>query len=85
MNNKYPKKSIKVCYFASLREELGRAEDYLCDVTTSLSIADVWTQATGQKVLPVNILMAVNQEYVVANSLVEQGDEVAFFPPVTGG
>ncbi len=78
-------KTIKVCYFASLREDLGRAEDQLNDVTHSLSVADVWTQATGQKTLPANILMAVNHDYVAADSRVNQGDEVAFFPPVTGG
>jgi len=78
-------KTIKVCYFASLREALGRAEDQLNNAPHSLSVADVWTQATGQKTLPANILMAVNHDYVQANSLVNQGDEVAFFPPVTGG
>ena len=78
-------KTIKICYFASLRETLGRAEDQLNNVTHSLSVADVWTQATGQKTLPANILMAINHDYVQANSIVNQGDEVAFFPPVTGG
>lgn len=76
---------IKVCYFASLREELGRAEDQLDDIATPLSVADVWMQATGKKTLPEHILMAINHDYVAADSLVHQGDEVAFFPPVTGG
>jgi len=79
------KQTIKVCYFASLREDLGRAEDQLHNINDSLSIADVWTQATGRKTMPSNILMAINHAYVEANSMVKQGDEVAFFPPVTGG
>ncbi|MCH8977561.1 MAG: MoaD/ThiS family protein, partial [Proteobacteria bacterium] len=32
-----------------------------------------------------NILMTINMEYVKADALVKTGDEVAFFPPVTGG
>jgi molybdopterin synthase sulfur carrier subunit len=78
-------KMIKVCYFASLREDLGRVEDQLNNVTHALSVADVWRQATGQETLPANILMAINHDYVQADSMVNQGDEVAFFPPVTGG
>jgi molybdopterin converting factor small subunit len=35
--------------------------------------------------MPGNILMAVNQEYAEADQFVSDGDEVAFFPPVTGG
>ncbi|PMH41911.1 molybdopterin synthase sulfur carrier subunit [Vibrio sp. 10N.286.49.B3] len=31
------------------------------------------------------LLVAVNQEIVALDTLVEAGDEVAFFPPVTGG
>jgi len=34
---------------------------------------------------PANLLMAVNQEYVSLDTPVKAGDEVAFFPPVTGG
>jgi molybdopterin synthase sulfur carrier subunit len=78
-------KTIKVCYFASLREDLGRGEDQLNDINNSLSVADVWMQATGQETLPTNILMAINHDYVDADSIVNEGDEVAFFPPVTGG
>jgi len=35
--------------------------------------------------LPANILIAVNMEYKDASAVVHGGDEVAFFPPVTGG
>jgi molybdopterin synthase sulfur carrier subunit len=35
--------------------------------------------------MPDNLLMAINQDYVQADANVEDGDEVAFFPPVTGG
>lgn len=76
--------SITVRYFANLREEMGRSVDRL-DTSQSLSVAEVWAQATDQLPLPTNILCAVNMEYVNPAQLVKDGDEVAFFPPVTGG
>jgi len=76
--------SIKVRYFASLKELLGRAEDTL-EFDQALSIADVWVKTTGSKVMPNNTLAALNMEYVALDCVIADGDEVAFFPPVTGG
>lgn len=76
--------SIKVRYFASLKESIGRSEDEVAFEHNS-SVVDVWKQANSDKALPDNILAAVNMEYVELDSLVSDGDEVAFFPPVTGG
>lgn len=75
--------SIKVRYFASLRERLGRGED-LIDATGARSVADVWARATSSA-LPANLLAAVNMEHAGFDQAVRDGDEVAFFPPVTGG
>ncbi len=76
--------SIKVRYFASLKESVGRPEDELTFVNL-LTVSDVWNCANPEKSLPDNILAAVNMDYVELNHLVKDGDEVAFFPPVTGG
>lgn len=76
--------NIKVLYFASLREEIGRASDVL-ELSEPLSVNAVWTKATQQEAIPDDLLMAINQEYATAEALVNGGDEVAFFPPVTGG
>ncbi|HIP95361.1 MAG TPA: molybdopterin converting factor subunit 1 [Leucothrix sp.] len=82
--------SIKVLYFASLREEIGRGSDNI-DIADgdhnngSLQITQLWTKATGRESLPDELLVAINQEYTSADALVKDGDEVAFFPPVTGG
>ena len=75
---------IKVKYFASLREEIGRDSD---QVTTlkPLSAEDVWKEATGRDSITDNLLIALNHEYVSEDTLVNDGDELAFFPPVTGG
>lgn len=76
--------AVSVKFFASLRQQMG------CDgATVSIgelaTAADVWLQASGGKALPPNVLVAINMEYTDANQQVHSGDEVAFFPPVTGG
>jgi sulfur-carrier protein len=76
--------SIKVRYFASLKESVGRSEDDLT-FTSLLTVNEVWNRANSGKPLPGNILAAVNMEYVGFDNIVKDGDEVAFFPPVTGG
>ncbi len=75
--------AITVKYFASLREKLGRGEDALPAAGIS-NPADVWRNCVGGDPAP-NTLVAVNLEYAQWDSAVRDGDEVAFFPPVTGG
>ncbi len=76
--------TIPVRYFASLAEELGRRDDRL-DAVQAATVAEVWRAANGARELPGNVLSAVNHEYVDRAHPVRDGDEVAFFPPVTGG
>ncbi len=76
--------SIRVRYFASLRETMGRIEDSLVAEDIS-SVSDVWKAVSGGRPLPDHILCAVNMEYADPLTKVKEGDEVAFFPPVTGG
>ena len=76
--------SIQVKFFASLRELVGIAETEVAN-TAENTVATVWQQETNQHDIPENTLMAVNMEYVDLSFAVQDGDEVAFFPPVTGG
>lgn len=76
--------SIKVQYFASLKESIGKSEDEISG-KKNLSVKDVWDLANQGQELPENILAAVNMNYAELNDKVNDGDEVAFFPPVTGG
>ena len=78
--------SITVKYFASLREILGRSEERLEIKNGNLTVSELWKQVAGrQQTLPGNVLTAINMEYVKPDAAVKDGDEVAFFPPVTGG
>lgn len=76
--------SIQVKYFASLRERVGRAE-IVIPAARARTVAEVWAHAADGQPMPPNTLAAVNMEYVDLNHTVREGDEVAFFPPVTGG
>lgn len=75
--------AIRVLYFASLKERIGRAEELL-EAQAICTVHDVWQRATGLS-LDGPILVAVNQQYATFTTPVHDGDEVAFFPPVTGG
>jgi len=79
----FRKVTIQVRFFASIREIVGRAEATL-HAEKSRSARQVWSESTGVA-LPRNALVAINQEYAALDAPVQDGDEVAFFPPVTGG
>jgi len=84
--------SLKLLYFARLREALGTAAE---EVDLPVGVGDVsglmaWLAARGglwQQEFDGcrQLRAAVNQELVPDSAPVKAGDEVAFFPPVTGG
>ncbi len=80
---------IKVCFFASLSEALG-IKECLLDVTEGETLHDIKHRLIHQgepwQVLADSrILCALNYEMITGNPLLHHQDEVAFFPPVTGG
>ena len=76
--------TIKVKFFASLRESIGCREVEV-DASRARTAADAWRLVTGGRPIPGDVLVAVNLEYTESGASVRDGDEVAFFPPVTGG
>ena len=83
--------SVKVVFFASIREELGCSE-LLLELPSGSGIAALITRLTEQRGEPwrqaltaENVRVAVNTELTREDCRIEDGDEVAFFPPVTGG
>jgi molybdopterin synthase sulfur carrier subunit len=76
--------SITVKFFASLRESLDKSEVNL-DAADIITAADAWQAASGNHEPLPNMLVAINMEYADLDDVLHDGDEVAFFPPVTGG
>ncbi len=81
--------SVNILYFASLREAFGTAGE---TVELPAGVASVgqlrdWLVGQGRAELATakNLRCAVNQEMAKADAAIRDGDEVAFFPPVTGG
>ncbi|MBL4852355.1 MAG: MoaD/ThiS family protein [Gammaproteobacteria bacterium] len=77
--------SVTVKYFASLRENVGVAEQQCQIAQEGCSATELWTQLNPSIKLANNSLVAINQNYACLGAQVNDGDEVAFFPPVTGG
>jgi len=78
---------MKILYFASLKENLNTTHDEI-NVVSTVSISSIKKQLIdkyGEQHFPDNILCAVNHEMVNESTKVCESDEVAFFPPVTGG
>ena len=76
--------TITVKFFASLRESVGHREVKVDDARAGTA-AEAWRVATEGRPVPGNVLVAVNLEYTHLEASIRAGDEVAFFPPVTGG
>jgi molybdopterin converting factor subunit 1 len=79
---------VTVTLFARLRELAGR-ETLAIDVPAGASVADVW-DAVGTScpdVVPfgASVSCAVNAEFARRHTVVRDGDDVAFLPPVSGG
>ncbi|MCS5591717.1 MAG: molybdopterin converting factor subunit 1 [Gammaproteobacteria bacterium] len=78
---------MNILYFASLKEGLNTASEKI-NIETDATVASIKNhliERHGEEYFPNNILCAVNHEMVGDNTPVSATDEVAFFPPVTGG
>lgn len=83
---------IQILYFARLRESLGTGREQIPAPSESLTVGDLvtrlrarggcWSEALGEDQ---PLMLAVNQEMARPETLIRDGDEVALFPPVTGG
>ncbi len=81
----------ELVFFASIREDLGcdRVDIDIPDGATLSELVAMVADSNGepwhQTLTAENVRIAVNQELVTGNPQLDNQDEVAFFPPVTGG
>ena len=81
---------VRVLFFARLREQLGSSGEDV-DIADGAGVAALRAQlasrsAAWREALEArNLRIAVNQDMAAADQVLKAGDEVAFFPPVTGG
>ena len=83
---------IRILYFARFREKLNCESEELQPESGSMSVrmlvqqlgqrGETWSEVfdSGQR-----ILVSINQEIVNFDAEIKDNDEVAFFPPITGG
>jgi sulfur-carrier protein len=77
--------TVNILFFANLREKVGRGVEY--PLSSPLTLRELATQLeqthTGLSLS--GTLCAINEQYADPETLVNAGDTVAFFPPVSGG
>jgi molybdopterin synthase sulfur carrier subunit len=79
---------VTVHVFARLRELAGRSE-WPCEVEAGATIADVWKQSAGAYPALADFSRSVscarNEDFARMTAPVQDGDVIAFLPPVSGG
>jgi molybdopterin converting factor subunit 1 len=78
---------VKCLFFAAYREILGTEELELRLPRGSrlAELVELVRSQPGAEALPASLVAAVNYEYALADTVLADGDEVAFIPPVAGG
>ena len=83
---------LDILYFASLREQLSTEKEQLEPVQGVSNVAalkalfisrgGIWKETFAGDI---PLLVSINQQMATDDSAIQDGDEIAFFPPVTGG
>ena len=84
--------SVKLLYFAWVRERIGKGEEVVEPPAGVSTVADLmtWLAGRGEEYAfafenPKVIRAAINHTHVKPNATIAGAKEVAFFPPMTGG
>lgn len=79
---------VNLLYFASFRDAAGRAEETR-ELPDGTRVSQLWDSVSREiprlASFPTMPPAAVNHEYVGGDTVLRDGDEVAFLPPVAGG
>ena len=86
------RRGVKLLYFAWVRQKIGKSEETIALPAGVATVGDLiaWLATRGAGYAdafadPKRLRAAVNQDHVAFDARVSSDDEVAFFPPVTGG
>ena len=81
--------SIRVLFFAKIREQLGQEQITVADDFATVEALRQHLTAQGEPWVSAlathQLLVGVNHTIVPLTTAIKAGDEIAFFPPVTGG
>jgi molybdopterin synthase sulfur carrier subunit len=85
-----PVAQLRILYFAWLRERVGRAEEALALPAGVTTVGELRQHLIGRgpaygALAQPTVRIAVNQAMAGPATVLGPGDEIAFFPPVTGG
>jgi molybdopterin converting factor subunit 1 len=79
---------VRVLFFAALRER-ARASEIVVDIEPDTTVGELWDRLCVERpalaAFQARIAFARNQEYVDSKMTLQDNDEVAFIPPVSGG
>ena len=76
---------VQIEYFAVLREHVGKtAEDVETEAATATELFDELADRYGFPPMG-NMKVAINDEFGEWDTILDEGDSIAFIPPVAGG
>ena len=75
---------IVVKYFASISDAIGKTSEKIV-LQQDKTAGEIWLDVSKNIKYTGKVMVAVNHEYVDMSYLLTENDEIAFFPPVTGG
>jgi sulfur-carrier protein len=75
----------KILFFAHLRDAVG--EEFLTVDASGKTVAELKAELARNYNLPKldTVMTAVNEEFAQDDEVIQNGDEIAFIPPVSGG
>jgi molybdopterin synthase sulfur carrier subunit len=83
---------LKLCYFAWVRERIGKAEEEIAPPSHVATVGDLigWLASRGEEYAhafenPKVIRAAIDRGHVKPDAAIRGAREIAFFPPMTGG
>lgn len=76
---------ISILFFAQLQESMGQAQMEVPLAGKTVAEVKVWLEKEYPLLSLGQVMTAVNEEFARDQTIVNEGDQVAFIPPISGG